>query len=243
MDCNTARLLLAFDRPGTADLGTEGKAVLETHLQGCVRCRRYFQMERRADDALGTAVRNVPVPVALAETIKARLGAERKSWYRGFALRRGRDLAIAATLLAAILVGSRYWAYWKRPALDIEEMVISQLDLQPAQIQRLIAETLNVKMALPRSFNYEHLYSCSVQELKGRRVPRLVFKSGANLAEVLIVSDDQFSLPQSATKFGSGNLTIELRLDPGDSRIGYLIISTGEPIDDWLMTAEPQEVT
>jgi hypothetical protein len=242
MDCNTARLLLCFDRPGATDLGPEGKQALEAHLQECSRCRRSWQTERRADEALATAVGEVAVPPALAGRLKTRLGAERRSWYRRFLVRRGRDLAIAAALVAAMIVGGRYWAYWHRPVLDLEDLVNAQLDLEPSQIQGLIKDTLHVQAALPRNLNFGFLYSYSVQEIKGRRVPRLVFKSGPNLAEVLILTDDQFNLGKSALKprFGSGNITMELRLDPNDPKIGYLIIYSGEPIDDWLVTGEPE---
>jgi hypothetical protein len=237
---------LYFDRPGETDLGTEGKETLDTHLRDCGRCRRQAQAERRADEHVGAALRQVPVPNDLSARLKLRLAAERRSTYRRFVLRLGRDLAVAAALLLAIFLGGRYWSYYNRPVLDLEEMVNSQLDWQPEQIERLATATLRTSIVLPRNFNYGRLYSYSVQELKGRLVPRLLFRSpDGRIAEVLILTDAQFNLGRSLDKprFGSGNLTMELRLDQQDPRIGYLFIYSGESVDDWLIIGDAQIAT
>ena len=154
-------------------------------------------------------------------------------------------LSLAAAVILLALLGRSHWAYAHRPVLDIEGICVDQSAFQdqgPQQIEREFADMLHVKAFLSGNFNYAFLFTCSVEEFKGQRVPRLLFKSGSNIAEVLVLSDDQFNLAQSMEKprFGSGNLTIELRPHPQDPKIAYLIIYSGDSID-WLFLSKPPD--
>src|ERR1700752_2772031 len=82
MDCNTARLLLNFARPQARDLDPEEAGDLENHLDRCSDCHGLARGERRLDERLGQAMRQVEVPAGLREQLLARLEAERGDWYR-----------------------------------------------------------------------------------------------------------------------------------------------------------------
>src|SRR5690242_15755148 len=109
MDCRTARLLLDYARPAPAELPGGDAAALEGHLTACPECEALARAERQADDRLGRAVRDVPVPDGLRDRLLARLGAERRRWYPRRLTWGGGTLAGAA---AALLLAFGLWRYF-----------------------------------------------------------------------------------------------------------------------------------
>src|SRR5207244_393513 len=116
MDCNNARLLLEVAHPLANELDARDTAELAGHLADCPDCGPWAQNEHRVDEALGKAMRAVPVPSGLALKIVRRLHVERDAWYRGWAVRAA---GIAAALLL-LLWGS--WAFWlgKKATVDLD---------------------------------------------------------------------------------------------------------------------------
>src|SRR5947209_7636374 len=114
MDCKNARLLLEFARPGGRELEAADAEALHQHLAECSECAALAHDEQRADEHLGRAMRDVPVPAGLRERVLKRLSVERDAWYRRWLVRWA---AAAAVLLAVGLLGYHYW-FGQRPALD-----------------------------------------------------------------------------------------------------------------------------
>src|SRR5262245_36892485 len=112
MDCSHARLLLPFARELQ---GAEAEELRE-HLQQCPDCGLLAAEESRCDQALGKAVRAVPLPAGLKTRIETRL-------HKQHAVRRWviRSL-VAACLLAA--AGLSSWYLWLAPpeALDFSSL-------------------------------------------------------------------------------------------------------------------------
>src|SRR5262245_13853267 len=98
MDCNTARLLLDFARPGDLDAAEAGD--LERHLADCPDCGPPARAGRALDRHLGRAVRRVEVPEGLRGRLLARLEADRGDLHRRWA---GHGLRAAAAAAAVLL--------------------------------------------------------------------------------------------------------------------------------------------
>src|SRR5262245_10465360 len=103
MDCRNARLLLEFARPLTAELDAGEAEALQGHLADCPECGALAREERRLDEHLGRAVRDVPVPEGLRDRLLARLATERDAWFRRWLLR---AVGVAAGIALAV------WLVW-----------------------------------------------------------------------------------------------------------------------------------
>src|SRR4051794_242887 len=86
MDCDLARQLLPFARPGGADLEAADRVALDRHFAACPACAA-AAAELAFDAGLAGAMRAVPVPDALRGRLLTRLVAARMAIYRGLALR------------------------------------------------------------------------------------------------------------------------------------------------------------
>src|SRR5262245_47235500 len=118
MDCKSARLLMEFARPGSAELDAGEADALQQHLADCPDCAALAAAERRADEHIGRAIREVPLPEGLQKRLLKRLDDERTAWY----LRRVTRVAAAAILLFAVgLLGYFLW-FRDLPAVDPSEI-------------------------------------------------------------------------------------------------------------------------
>src|SRR5438067_12236471 len=99
MDCKTARLLLDFARPRAPEVEPDDADALDRHLADCPACAALAGDERRLDDALGRAMRQVAVPDRLRQQVLNRLEADRAEWYR-----RWYGHGLRAVLAASLLV-------------------------------------------------------------------------------------------------------------------------------------------
>jgi hypothetical protein len=240
MDCKTARLFLHFARPRADELEATEAAALDAHLGHCADCANLAGTERRLDQHLGRAVRQVEVPDGLRNRLVARLAADRADWYRRWVGHGVRAVAVAAALL--LLVWGA-WHYTSRSRLQVDADTafqhfinggrLSSPDEVDAYFERLGAST-----KAPESLNYAYLTHYGRSELPGHAgvtVPRLEFAHEGKRAVVYILSDKQFDLkslhfdPKQAQGYPS-----KLRLDESpDKRFAYLIFYNGES-DDWL---------
>src|SRR5262245_53287720 len=166
MECRNARLLLEFTRPGGGELDAVEAQALDQHLSECPECAALARAERRADEHLGRAIRDVPVPDGLRERILGKLAAERDAWYRRWVIRAG---GIAAALLLVALVG---WWLWppSLPALttaDVPHLVEAKPRLNQDDIY--IDFRKKVETELPPGFNYNLVKSYDLATLHGRQ--------------------------------------------------------------------------
>src|SRR6516165_7065462 len=117
MDCRTARLLLDYARPHRTELPADEAAPLEAHLASCPDCETLARCERQADDRLGKAMRDVPMPDDLRQRIFERLQTERVKRQRRWLAWGARAAAVAAI----VLVGAWWWIHTQpapKPQLD-----------------------------------------------------------------------------------------------------------------------------
>src|SRR5204863_3538530 len=98
MDCRTARHLLEFSRPRASELEEQDQDALNGHLAVCPDCDAMARAEREADQHLGQAIRDVPVPHGLRERLMRRLREEREAWLRRWVARGLRVVAAVAAL-------------------------------------------------------------------------------------------------------------------------------------------------
>jgi len=238
MDCKTARLALEFERPHSSELDRTEADALEHHLEECPECNLAAKAERRADEHVGLAVRDVDVPGDLRERLLVRLNRERDSWYRRWALRRVRDVAAAAAAILAVCVGLAYWESTRRPTIDPEAVAITfeEFGGQPPEQLEQWFHSQGLKVALPRDLDYRFLVGRAPEEFRGVRVARLSFQRGENHAEIFILTAQHFNVQASVNRSAdSGGVTVEIR--PIDRDTAYLIVYTGGSLS-WLLSPE-----
>ena len=113
MDCNLARRLLPFDRPGGSDLDAADRAALAHHLESCPACSAAGRAERTFDMALARSLRAVPIPDGFSGRLTARLAAARFAFFRRVFL---------LVLLVVGFCGATIWGWsvWRRPELKAD---------------------------------------------------------------------------------------------------------------------------
>lgn len=118
MDCDNARLFLAYLSPSGKDLDGAEAEELRTHLEQCSACNALAMNARRLDQHVGRAMHDVPVPAGLNARLLQRLADEggkvRRRW-----LKRVASLAAAAMLLFGVSYGAYVWYAPRLNAIDV----------------------------------------------------------------------------------------------------------------------------
>jgi hypothetical protein len=248
MDCKTARLLFDFARPHACELEPADAAALNGHLEQCGDCAAAARAELRFDDAVGAAMRNVTIPVALRQNVLGRLAAERGARHRRQFGHVIRGLAAACLLIGAVW-GGYAWLGPGPPALKLEQVVdeANNRVIAPPDAESVAASfrALGVNVPLPANVRWMNLASPpSVTELNGNKVPVLVFfhrdgarYSGAH-AYVYILSAKQFDLKKlSADTKSLGGYPYKVSVVRHNDDFAFLIVHTGDDWD-WLKAGE-----
>lgn len=234
MDCNHARFLLNFVRPGRADLDAADHSALEAHLQACSECGTVARAEAEADQVIANSMTAVAVPQSLRERVLDQLSNKdplrnRRRWVKG--------LTSAAAIL---LIGVVAWFVWQPlPRFNFDDYVPVEV-AGPADIERWFSDK-GVDMAAPRQLNYQLLKSFDTALFQGRAVPRLLFARGSaggrvDIAEVFVLSDRQFDLENLPESGPSGrNMRIEHPDKPG---FAFLILFSGDSLDPFRAAGE-----
>jgi len=233
MDCNNARLLLEVAHPLATELDARDKEELASHLADCPDCGPWAESEHRLDDHVGTAVRAVPVPARLSQSILDRLQVERHLWCR---VRAVRAAGVAAALL--LVLGLTWLLWWNRkpaPDLDAFSRSVAEFLYTTQQVEDSFADQ-GVTMTAPPQFDYRLLQSHGLRDFQGKQVPFLLFfYAGAKdkqpaLAEVYVVSSQQFDLAeapkQTALSGSRKNIMILKHPEPGRQGVLYVIVFT-----------------
>jgi hypothetical protein len=237
MDCKTARLLLEFHRPRAPELDPMEAHPLDEHLARCPECDTFARDERRLDDHLGRALRQVEVPPGLQVRLLDRLAADRADRLRrriGHALR---GLAAAAALLLITSVGLSWWA-GHRPAADAEafweQVKLDKVNPPDAERMRETFRRLHVDGVPPRDFRYGLLAAYGVGEFQGQRVAQMVFVNGNRHTQVFIVTAQQFDLSGLSDGWESeGGYPYHVRVMKPRVDQAYVIYYTGDDVS-WL---------
>jgi hypothetical protein len=203
MDCNHARLIFQTAHPLATELDPRESAELSAHLADCPDCGSWAASERRIDQHLGKAMRDVPIPAGLHLQILRRMGSEqrgrRATWVR--------RLAVAAALLFAVLGYAGYRVWWgPKPQPDIAEILadcsVGQGPFNQKTVEQWFTQQ-GLSIYAPPDLNYALLQSLSVEQLQGSRIACMLFRfqKGANrpvLAKVFVLTDKQFDLKTPA---------------------------------------------
>lgn len=233
MDCRTAQILLEFARPLTRELDVTEAEALESHLADCPECARRARTLFATDERISAAMRDVPVPEGLRERLLAGLSREPQPTRRRLILQQLGNLAAAAALLLAIVIG---WAQrGETPIIDTEELVsITNAEIANP-VPRLVDDWLQkqgVRVPAPTNFDYRLLAHYHMADLQKQRVPLMVFVRTENgrtyQARVYLLSADQFNLNPSTLATPASVCVVQLMPHPSKPHYGYLVVFTGE---------------
>lgn len=237
MDCKTARLLLEFARPLSAELDTDDAEGLREHLADCPECGPLYRADRQADEHLGQAVRAVPVPEHLQSRLLEQLGQERRVWYRRRVWIPGAAAAAALILLAVLLgVGGRT----PPTAFNLDNVyhaVTTRVGVPPEQVEEWFQTTYHLRTTAPTGFDYSYLTFFDLAEFQGKRVPMLLFVRGQDIARVFILSEKEFNLDAEPAP---GYPVALLR--PAGSAVAYVVIYTNNENKalDWFLLKQTE---
>jgi hypothetical protein len=242
MDCRTARLLLDYARPRTAELEAAEVDALQCHLVDCGECAALAQAERMADHRLGQAMRAVVVPEGLRTRLLTRVETEYRTAKRRTWLRRAGVAALAASLLMGLWLGIE----WKNQPVSVDTDRLAYQVFEdtsnplPDTVQAWF-KSKGTDTIAPPDFNYGLLKYYGVADLQGKRVPLLLFVQGKEQARVYILSDKQFDFKDAlANPPGPGSgCKVELRPSLKDPHLAYLVVYTGESLVPFLAAGEP----
>jgi hypothetical protein len=234
MDCRTARFLLDFAHPRRAELPADDADALSAHLAGCADCDTLARAERAADDRLGQAMRAVAIPEGLRSRIMDRLETDRGVRRRRTAGWVLRISAAAAIVVLAVLAGFAIFANRPRP-LDLwalhDKKFAEQTTADAKKVEGWFKEDFDISTTAPTTFNYAYLTNFGIGSCQGRRVPALYFANNDTVAQVYVVSSDQFdveALVREPEQIDSGGLHVEVRREDADH--AYVVIYRGESL-------------
>ena len=235
MDCNTARLLLEFAHPQTAELDAEESQALARHLADCPDCGLQSRSERAADDCIGRAMRAVPVPDGLRDRLRGRLSGERAISIRRRAIR----AAAMAAMVLLTLGGGIYW-FLSRPLPDVDlDAFAARLDAMPRtlpQVEAAFLERHGKKVMAWGPFNYALLTDYGLADFQGQKVPYVQFTQGTQNIRVFLLENTQFNL-ESLPEHPTGPITV---IRSGDRRFAYLVLFlSGHSLEPFL-TRDPE---
>ena len=245
MDCKTAHLLLDFNRPTPTELEASEAETLENHLIDCPACARLARDERRLDEHVGQAVRDVPVPAGLRERLIAglqrpeTLPLPRRRFSRG-----AWSLAAAAALLLIAFGGT---VLATRPTgLDTYQLRLdSWTQFNPDRTQ--VDDWLHAegsRVPAPDMFEYNLLTHYHVARLQGKSVPMLLFTSANHRhvyqARVYLLDARQFDLDalRSAPPSQDSGCAVAFVPHPTDPRFAYLVVHNAENLDPFMATTQ-----
>ena len=240
MDCDHARLWLAFARP--AEMDAAERAMLDAHLATCPDCGAIAGAERGTDDAFARAMQDVRVPDGLGNKLAARLAAARASWWRHAALR------AAAACVAGLLAVSLTYAV-TRPRLDLTAEAEKETwgpgfwkpNERAFEDANESLRALGAPAAAPGDFNYQLLSSVGRATNHGvDSAPTLTFTAKQAYAKVVLVRDTQIkNLPQLVDQVGEASgCWVTVRPVPGVSGWYYIITTYGQPLQFFLRKAD-----
>jgi hypothetical protein len=228
MDCRTARQLLEFARPIHPELEGEELEELQLHLAECPECGPLARAERQADQHLGRAMLDVPVPKGLYDRLSAQHRREWWGWNR-----KGMAAALSVAAVIFLAIGASFLLSSKPIHLTVpgDEIWMMAANPRPESIEAAF-QSKGFKTVAPPDANYDLLHYYGVANLQGKDVPFLFFTDGKNDAHLFILPVKVFDVEEAyANQQGMGSgWKAEIRYDPS-RQYGYLIIYTGEPLN------------
>jgi hypothetical protein len=228
MDCESAKLLLYFYRPGrNTDLAAEDVAALETHLSTCTDCRIRGEKAAASDQRLAPAIQRVPVPAGLAEQLlaSANRSARLQTLFRATA---------AATVLGIGLLSYQLIQRALRPSLD----AWSAANSFETGLNEPTAAVLDwfQREGIPgpsEDFDLRKAVAWGDAELNGKKVPTLTLQSGTEICRVHFVRPGAMSTA-GATAAQTSSVTLKWNADSPDTGWTTVILYTGASLNPFL---------
>jgi hypothetical protein len=234
MDCEVARQLLAFRRPG--ELPPDDLAALDRHLAGCPHCTQLARRQDAFDAAVASAMKAVTPPPGLRDRLLTEALARRGALVRH---RVYQTLAIAAGVLLAIGLIPGVITLLTRTTLRPDQIAAAyeqSLESPPEQAVRRYLEDEGLPPTLPLDFDYRLHRRHGPAPLAGRVVPMVRFETvrpgnqQPDFAEVYIVRRWQFNSPDVKD---AQNSFVTVKVIDADRGLIYVIVHS-IPLDNFL---------
>jgi Putative zinc-finger len=225
VECESARQLMVFARPGTTELDAAEVAALESHLAECPDCRAQCRSERAWDDRITRAMRAVTVPPDSRARLNVRLQHERGAWLRRMTCQ------VAAAVLAVVSI----WWMIPAPSLDAEMIAAEAYD-QVGNRDGVEAWLIqqNQFFGFPPRMDAKYLIACERRDFHGAKAPVLTFVRQNARACVAVLSSKQFrnlsKLPDGRAAANSVCTLLIVR-DPNTPDVVYLVEVINGPVE------------
>jgi hypothetical protein len=219
-------MLLDFARPQLTELEPNEMEALENHLLDCPACARLARDERRMDEHIGQAMRNISIPSGLRDRLVKKLTEPAPVPARRFG-RAAWSLAAAASLIGVIWTGA-VLATRPKP-VDVNQVVADNYSMLNNPRRENVDDWLHANrltMPAPEVFNYSMLRHYGMANLQGQPVPMLLFIHGAQQARVYLLDGRKFNLEElrAAQADDSSGCKVEFVPHPTNQRFGYLVV-------------------
>jgi hypothetical protein len=243
MDCNHARRLLDFARPGVSELDAADLIALETHLAECSACATAYRAERRSDERLAAAMQAVPISGTGSSRLMAKLAAARRAWWHT------RVLSVAALLLGLTLAADIAFSTFGRPTLD--PVTITQAAYEQTGQGRTLDEARTIvdqwlrgidrTLSAPAEWNYKLVAFLERSDLQGlSSVPTFVMISGSATARVYVVRANAYrNVDALEQPVEAGGCSVGLRRYADLPGWLFVVITTGGSLDLFLRPSAP----
>ncbi len=217
MDCELARQLLIFARPGATELDAADVAALETHIADCPDCLTRSRKDRAWDDRLASAMQAVAVPHDGRARLDRRLVRERSGWRTRTSAKVGAVFAVAAAV----------WCIIPSPQLNVDKISADAYDLVGNRDG--VEEWLRKKdsrFRFPPRMNAKYLVGCERRAFHGVKAPVLTFVRQNAIATVAVVYEGQvkdLSELQDGRVAENSVCTVLIVRDPEFPEVVYVI--------------------
>jgi hypothetical protein len=244
MDCRTAHLLLDFHRPPTELEAGEAEA-LENHLIDCTACARLARDERRLDEHLGRAMRDVALPEGLRDRLVARLNTPQTLPLPPRRFGRGAWSFTAAAAILLLAFGGALLASRPR-SVDVSQLrhdTWTQFNPDRTQVDDWL-QAGRYRVPAPDMFEYNLLTHYHLANLQGQRVPMLLFTSPNHRhvyqARVYLLDAKQFDLDalREAPPSQDSGCAVVFVPHPTDPRFAYLVVHNAENLNPFMASTQ-----
>ena len=233
MDCIHARMLIVLQGRDANEFDAEARTALESHLEQCADCLAWSHQEGRVDEALGQAIKNVPVPAALPSKILHALEHQRRPrrvpWMS----------SAAAVILLSLGTGGYFW-YTNRPELTMDDInyQVAHVEVSsPDDVKQWFAE-MGLAMEVPKNFNFDFYNDYMIAKINGHRLPRIQYITRGEgdgrpaVADVYVVDTKRFMADDIQNAISQEPIvTSEHRIQAmkcsHDERFIFIVVFTG----------------
>ncbi len=235
MDCDLARHLLAFQRPG--ELDAADVSALARHLAACPACAALTRHDQAFDRAVGAAVHAVPVPSGGRSRAAARVAA-----VRGAQVRRQLGAVFGATAGLVLAVGIGGGVYARNLPVFDSNIAASESETvleEPQAAVRAWFVERGVPAALPADFDFGRYFDHGAMPVLGKDVPAVTFvlpnpdSPRVDFARVYVVTRGRFNLADIRAAHASVR-HVTVLADPAHPQVRWVVVHTTPTLEPFL---------